>query len=124
MPSSSIAARLLRRIRLCSGRSSGLGTCASFVTPTKATHRAWTYRRRMLSDDQQSFRDRRLGFGSAADAYHAVRPPSPDEAVDWALEPGNPVDRILDLAAGTGKLTGALINRAAEVIAVEPDSAM
>jgi SAM-dependent methyltransferase len=78
----------------------------------------------MLSDDQQSFRDRRLRFGSAADAYHTFRPTYPDEAVAWALQPAAPVDRILDLAAGTGKLTGSLIDRAPEVVAVEPDSAM
>jgi SAM-dependent methyltransferase len=78
----------------------------------------------MLSDDQQSLRNRGLRFGSAADAYHAFRPTYPDAAVDWALKPGDSVDRILDLAAGTGKLTGSLINRATEVVAVEPDSAM
>lgn len=32
--------------------------------------------------------------------------------------------RILDLGAGTGKLTAALIGRAAEIVAVEPDSQM
>lgn len=41
----------------------------------------------------------------------------------WALEPA-PGPRVLDLGAGTGKLTLTLIALGAEVIAVEPDPAM
>ena len=42
----------------------------------------------------------------------------------WALEPAPGVPRMLDLAAGTGKLTATLAAIGADVTAVEPDPAM
>ncbi len=67
---------------------------------------------------------RARSFGAAAAAYAEHRPGYPAEAVGWALAPvaGAPL-RLLDLAAGTGKLTEALLPRG-EVTAVEPDPAM
>ena len=71
---------------------------------------------------------RRLGtgrarsFGSAAEEYDASRPGYPIAAIDWSL--GSDVDRVLDLAAGTGTLTRQLVARGLDVIAVEPDAAM
>ena len=41
----------------------------------------------------------------------------------WALEPAAG-PRVLDLGAGTGKLTGTLLTLGADVVAVEPDPAM
>jgi SAM-dependent methyltransferase len=62
-------------------------------------------------------------FGAAAAEYAEHRPDYAPAAVRWALEPA-PGPRVLDLGAGTGKLTATLVALGAEVIAVEPDPAM
>lgn len=62
-------------------------------------------------------------FGAAADAYAAHRPDYAHDAIRWALEPA-PGPRVLDLGAGTGKLTASLAQMGADVTAVEPDRAM
>ena len=71
-------------------------------------------------------------FGTAAAAYGQYRPGYAQAAVRWALEPvatREPL-RVLDLAAGTGKLTATLVGLGglgglgADVTAVEPDPAM
>jgi SAM-dependent methyltransferase len=57
-------------------------------------------------------------FGSAAADYELGRPGWPVEAVD---APGLPPEAtVVDLAAGTGKLTRVLVERFERVIAVEP----
>jgi SAM-dependent methyltransferase len=62
-------------------------------------------------------------FGAVAGAYAEHRPDYAAAAVRWALEPA-PGPRVLDLGAGTGKLTGTLVALGADVVAVEPDPAM
>jgi len=62
-------------------------------------------------------------FGTAAAAYAEHRPDYAQAAVRWTLE-GAPGRRVLDLGAGTGKLTAALLALGAEVTAVEPDPRM
>jgi SAM-dependent methyltransferase len=57
-------------------------------------------------------------FGPIAEKYERGRPPYPDAAVDWLVPDG--ARRVLDLAAGTGKLTRALVARGLEVTAVDP----
>lgn len=65
----------------------------------------------------------RSSFGAAASAYAEHRPDYARGAVSWALEHA-PGHRVLDLGAGTGKLTATLAAMDVEVIAVEPDAAM
>jgi SAM-dependent methyltransferase len=62
-------------------------------------------------------------FGTAAPAYARHRPDYARAAVRWALQP-SPGRRVLDLGAGTGKLTATLATMRTDVIAVEPDPAM
>lgn len=62
-------------------------------------------------------------FGAAAAAYAEHRPDYAQDAVRWAIEPA-PGSRVLDLGAGTGKLTATLVAVGADVVAVEPDPAM
>jgi ubiquinone/menaquinone biosynthesis C-methylase UbiE len=61
-------------------------------------------------------------FDRAAEVYERARPEYPAEAVDWMLPPG--AKTVLDLGAGTGKLTRALAARGLEVFAVDPSSNM
>jgi SAM-dependent methyltransferase len=61
-------------------------------------------------------------FGAVAATYERGRPSYPAEAIDWLLPPG--AQRVLDLGAGTGKLTRQLRERGLEVVAVEPSDGM
>ncbi|MFD6908172.1 class I SAM-dependent methyltransferase [Streptomyces sp. NPDC060077] len=74
----------------------------------------------MVDDEQPPHAS---SFGRAATAYAENRPDYARSAVRWALEPA-PGQRVLDLRAGTGKLTGTLVALGADVVAVEPDPAM
>jgi SAM-dependent methyltransferase len=66
------------------------------------------------------------GFDTTADAYERARPTYPPDAVAalaeaLAIGPGR---TVVDLAAGTGKLTRLLVPTGARLIAVEPLEAM
>jgi SAM-dependent methyltransferase len=66
---------------------------------------------------------RRAGsFGAVAAHYERYRPGPSVAAVDWFLP--EHAGRVVDLGAGTGALTRLLIDRADEVVAVEPDDRM
>lgn len=65
-------------------------------------------------------------FGAQARAYAEHRPDYPVAAIRWALEPLGSSERleVMDLAAGTGKLTAGLIAEGHRVTAVEPNEQM
>ncbi|HEY2644334.1 MAG TPA: class I SAM-dependent methyltransferase [Galbitalea sp.] len=61
-------------------------------------------------------------FDQAAEVYERSRPEYPQAAIDWLLPAG--AKTVLDLGAGTGKLTRALTARGLEVFAVDPSPKM
>jgi ubiquinone/menaquinone biosynthesis C-methylase UbiE len=65
---------------------------------------------------------RALSFDRVAEEYERGRPGYPDDVLD--LLPVPKAATVLDLAAGTGKLTRVLARRYRRVIAVEPLEAM
>ena len=62
----------------------------------------------------------RVGFARSADAYERSRPGYPDEAIQHLASHLAAGARVLDLAAGTGKLTRPLLASGLDVVAVEP----
>jgi SAM-dependent methyltransferase len=62
------------------------------------------------------------GFSSDPRRYEQGRPGYPPDAVGFVLEniPSDPDDLILDIGAGTGKLTRALVSTPATVVAIDP----
>jgi SAM-dependent methyltransferase len=65
---------------------------------------------------------RRLTFGAHADAYERARPEWPKEAARWLVPEG--AELVVELGAGTGKLTRAVAALGVRVVAVEPDPRM
>jgi|HubBroStandDraft_6_1064221.scaffolds.fasta_scaffold33790_3 SAM-dependent methyltransferase len=109
MASSKRLASGLRRARppLASPRVAGRPRGTNRVT-------AWTRTKRLVHGSS---------FGAPAAAYAEHRPGYAQAAVRWALDPA-PGPLVLDLGAGTGKLSATLVALGAEVIAVRPDSEM
>ena len=68
----------------------------------------------------------RLSFGNLAETYDRVRPPYSRVLLDRAQEvlELDEQSRILDLGAGTGRVTRELARRFEHVVAVEPDERM
>jgi len=61
-------------------------------------------------------------FGGVVDAYDRARPTYPREAAAWLV--GQDAATVLELGAGTGKLTTQLIDLGHDVVATDPDPAM
>jgi SAM-dependent methyltransferase len=67
-------------------------------------------------------RQRANSFGGAAANYDAYRPRYPDRLIDDVLAPN--AHRVLEGGAGTGIASIQLIERGADLLAVEPDARM
>jgi ubiquinone/menaquinone biosynthesis C-methylase UbiE len=61
-------------------------------------------------------------FGGVVDAYDRARPTYPREAAQWLV--GQEAATVLELGAGTGKLTAQLLDLGHDVVATDPDRAM
>jgi SAM-dependent methyltransferase len=71
----------------------------------------------------ESLRTRRArAFGTVAEAYERTRPGYPEDAVRWML--GSTPGTVLELGAGTGKLTSVLLEQAHRVVATDIAEAM
>jgi len=67
-------------------------------------------------------RERANSFGGAASNYDTHRPRYPDQLIDDVLAPD--ARRVLEAGAGTGIASMQMIERGADVLAVEPDTRM
>lgn len=65
---------------------------------------------------------RARSFGALAEVYDRTRPGYPPDAVEWLTGSG-PLS-VVELGAGTGKLTELLVRAGHDVLATDPDAAM
>ncbi|MGN6252382.1 MAG: class I SAM-dependent methyltransferase [Marmoricola sp.] len=75
-----------------------------------------------MSDHAPGSPDHALSFGGVADAYDRARPSYPVEAARWLTGSGKLT--VLELGAGTGKLTEVLVTAGHRVIATDPSPEM
>jgi ubiquinone/menaquinone biosynthesis C-methylase UbiE len=75
-----------------------------------------------MAEDDDDRLERAASFAAVADVYERARPGYPEAAVRW-LAGEEPRD-VVDLGAGTGKLTRSLVALGHRVTAVEPLEAM
>lgn len=68
--------------------------------------------------------ERRLIFGEAPEHYHRHRPGYPSALIDEVVEHAGVGGRVLDVGAGTGKLTADLLGHGLVVAALEPSPGM
>jgi ubiquinone/menaquinone biosynthesis C-methylase UbiE len=79
-----------------------------------------------MPDESDRIRLGRVGFSTGSDVYERARPGYPSEAVDHLMDATGIAagSRVLDLAAGTGKLTRQLQAAGVTCVAVEPSASM
>jgi SAM-dependent methyltransferase len=69
--------------------------------------------------------ERKRSFGAVAAAYERIRPGYPEQLFDDLLSWADPpLERVLEVGAGTGRATAVLVGRGLDVHAVEHDPAM
>jgi ubiquinone/menaquinone biosynthesis C-methylase UbiE len=76
----------------------------------------------MSSDDRQAVSRLARSFGPVAEAYDRGRPSFPADAARWLV--GRDAATVLELGAGTGKLTRELVALGHDVHASDPDPDM
>jgi SAM-dependent methyltransferase len=70
------------------------------------------------ADENAEMRNHALSFAGVAEAYDRARPSYPPEAAVWLI--GAQKSGVLELGAGTGKLTELLVAAGHDVIATDP----
>ncbi len=73
-----------------------------------------------MSGDRSDRERHGRSFGSVAEAYARLRPGYPGDVVEFVLGSQAEPYRVLDLGAGTGRLTEAFLTAGHEVVAVDP----
>jgi len=63
-------------------------------------------------------------FGEVAEAYDAARLGYPDELITDVLLYASPLERVLEVGAGTGKATTAFAAKGLNLLCLEPDARM
>ncbi|MFL6021991.1 MAG: class I SAM-dependent methyltransferase [Marmoricola sp.] len=72
----------------------------------------------MTGEDSFRSPERARSFATVAEAYDRARPGYPAEAAEWLIGSGH--QRVLELGAGTGLLTEALVAAGHDVLATDP----
>lgn len=75
-----------------------------------------------VTDEQPDMNRLSASFGAVAQAYDRGRPSYPADAVAWLLDGDAKI--VLELGAGTGKLTREMVDQGHAVFATEKDPAM